>query len=118
MALDIIIAILLAAFTILMAFLGVYVTLHPAESDQIKRKYKVGFGLCALAACGLIGWQTYRNGAAQSELRQELGRIESNTNDIEQGSAGFLQAGKINVVPGYGSIVTGKKIAFNVWCDN
>jgi len=77
--LDIVIAIALMGDSVLMAYLGVHVTLHPADSDKTRFRYKVGFGLCALLACALIGWQTYRNDVAQSELKQELSRIESNT---------------------------------------
>jgi hypothetical protein len=46
-----------------------------------RRHIKVGFVLCAIVTCALIGLQTYRNNVAQGELKGELSRIEKNTKE-------------------------------------
>jgi hypothetical protein len=77
--LDIAIAIFIGVLTLTTAFLGIYVTLHPAGSDRAKLWYKLGFLVCGLFGCALIGVQTARNNQAQNELKSQLGRIEKNT---------------------------------------
>jgi hypothetical protein len=77
--LDIHIPIFVAAFTLVTAFLGMHVTLHPAETQQQKVWYKIGFLVCALVGCILVGVQAWRNNHAQGKLQAEIDRIEINT---------------------------------------
>lgn len=81
--LDIALAVLLGVLTLVTAYLGVHVTLHPVQSHREKWAYKIGFSVCGLAACILIGIQTYRNNAAQQELHSEISRIQNDTVRIE-----------------------------------
>ena len=73
MWLDITLSVALAIVTIAMAYLGVHVTLHPAESTRTRTAFKAGFSACAIVAVGLVIWQGTRNGMAQ---RQATGRID------------------------------------------
>jgi hypothetical protein len=79
--LDIFIVVALGIATLVTAYLGVHVTLHPAESQKEKQFYKIGFVVCGVLISFLAGWQAYRNNKTQNELSQELGRIEKNTNE-------------------------------------
>jgi hypothetical protein len=79
--LDIVLAIALAIFTLATAYLGVHVTIHPAETDKGKLAYKLAFGVCGLVACVLIGVQSYRNVMAQRALTAQMSRIEGNTKE-------------------------------------
>src|SRR5580700_2500994 len=72
MVVDIGISAALAILTIVMAYLGVHVTLHPADSKQSKRWYKIGFSSCAIAAVALVIWQGVRNGKAQGEFQRTV----------------------------------------------
>jgi hypothetical protein len=72
MGVDIAIAAGLAILTIAMAYLGVHVTLHPADSPRSRFWYKVGFSACAVAAVGLVIWQGVRNGRAQSAFKADI----------------------------------------------
>jgi hypothetical protein len=78
---DIAIAVALGLLTLLTAYLGVHVTLHPAESNKSKWAYKIAFTLCGLAICALIAVQTKRNSDTQDALRQEILQIEKNTKE-------------------------------------
>jgi hypothetical protein len=79
--LNIAIAVATAALMLTTAYLGVHVTLHPADSEGSKRNYKIGFSACATAACVLIGIQAYRTNKAQSAVDVKLGKIEKNTEE-------------------------------------
>ena len=79
--LDIGIAVLGAFVMLVTAYLGVHVTLHPAQTDKHKLAYKLGFGVCALLSCGLIGTQAYRNNKTQAGLQAAIDRIEKNTKE-------------------------------------
>jgi hypothetical protein len=72
MSIDVLIAATLALLTIVMGYLGVHVTLHPADSPGAKLLYKVGFCACAVAAVALVVWQGIRNGKAQSGFQQSV----------------------------------------------
>jgi hypothetical protein len=74
---DITIAALLTIVMIVMAYLGVHVTLHPADSPRSKRLYKGGFILCAFIAVALVFWQGVRNGKAQAALQRTVGDAAS-----------------------------------------
>lgn len=83
--LDICISASLAALTIVMAYLGVHVTLHPPnESPRARRRYKIGFLLCGVAAVFLVITQGVRANKAQrrasgeiADLRQDIGGAKS-----------------------------------------
>src|SRR4051812_36349816 len=81
---DIVLAVLLGLLTLITAYLGVHVTLHPAESHHEKLAYKIGFSACGVTACVLIGVQTYRNNAAQQQLQSEITHIQNDTGRIER----------------------------------
>jgi hypothetical protein len=83
--LDIAIAVFTALLTLATAYLGVHVTLHPAEDDSKKSRYKSSFIACGLSAAALIGVQTYRNSVAQEKLSAELSRIETQYRNAADG---------------------------------
>lgn len=82
--LDILLSVLLGVLTLVTAYFGVHVTLHPVQSHREKWAYKIGFTICGLAACVLIGIQTYRNSAAQQRLQAEVTHIQNDTVRIER----------------------------------
>ncbi len=45
---EIAMAVSLWVLTLITAYLGVHVTLHPAESASEKRRYKIGFCVCGI----------------------------------------------------------------------
>ena len=72
MWIDICISAALAVLTIIMAYLGVHVTLHPVESAMAKKLYKIGFCLCAFGTVSLVVWQGIRNAQTQNALRFDV----------------------------------------------
>src|SRR6516165_696697 len=64
---DILLAVVLAGFTFRLAYLGVYVSIHPPESDQEKKRLKREFWGLAILAVVLIGVQTVRNSITHKE---------------------------------------------------
>lgn len=72
MWIDVAISGVLAAITILMGYLGVHLTMHPAESRNARLCYKIGFASCAVVMVALVISQGVRNGRSQSSLREEL----------------------------------------------
>lgn len=111
--LDIVIAVLLGIFTLVTAYLGVHVTIHPAETEKGKWRYKSAFILCGTAACTLIGIQTYRNNDAQAAVRSQINRIDRNTIKV-----GYVSIGSIVPVDGSQKLVAGKTVALNVFFEN
>jgi len=79
--LDIVVAIATALITALTAYLGIHVTLHPAESPCSKKLYKAGFILSGAMGVALVGIQSYRNNVAQGALQSQLNRIEHNSQE-------------------------------------
>ncbi|MGB7549228.1 MAG: hypothetical protein WBM14_15925 [Terracidiphilus sp.] len=75
---DILIAVGICLLTAAMAYMGVHVTLHPPDSDNLKRAWKVGFCFVAVLACVLIAWQTKRGASTQSDLQVQLKDIRKN----------------------------------------
>jgi len=51
--LDVAIAVLLGIISIAMAYLGVHLTMHPAESPKARMAYKIAFASCALVEAAL-----------------------------------------------------------------
>lgn len=76
---DIVLAIAIFAFMAATAYLGVHVTLHPAETLTAKRTYRWRFAGLTVAAALLIAWQAYLNRQSQAELTAKLNRIQKNT---------------------------------------
>jgi hypothetical protein len=79
--LDIGISVAIGLVTLITAYMGAHVTLHPAESAEARILYKLMFAACGAVACVLIGWQTYRNNEAQTNLKEQLAQIERNTKE-------------------------------------
>jgi hypothetical protein len=80
--LDVVLAILVGVVTLVIAYLGVHVTLYPAESNKEKREYKVAFSVLGLLACAIIGLQTYRNDQSQEALKSQVSRLQSGVSQI------------------------------------
>ena len=76
---DIFLAIAIFLLTSAIAYLGVRVTLHPAETEVSKIKYKLGFVFLTAIAAGLILWQSIMNRKEQGELHSQLNKIQKNT---------------------------------------
>lgn len=83
MEMDIGISASLAIVTILMAYLGVHVTLHPAESDSKRRAYKAGFFVCAGIAVALVVLQGARNGATQTANINAMSSLQKDVKDAK-----------------------------------
>jgi hypothetical protein len=85
---DVVVAIAIALVTVGIAYMGVRVALHPAESEQARKRYKYAFWFFALFAIVLIGWQAYRTEKYQDRsstaIDKQGKRIESLTEDIRQ----------------------------------
>jgi hypothetical protein len=64
---DILLAVVLAGFTFRLAYLGVYVSIHPPESDKEKKRLKREFWGLAILAIVLIGVQTVKNSITHKE---------------------------------------------------
>lgn len=86
---DIFISGALAILTVAMAYLGVHVTLHPADSQREKLFYKVGFSTCAIFAVVLVVWQGARNSASQQNFMADVGtaKNEATAAKLEASSA-------------------------------
>jgi hypothetical protein len=82
--LDILIAVLIVCVTLVTAYLGVHVTLHPPDTVTSKRWYKVGFFLCGLIGCCLVAIQTWRNGKTQGEIIKILTHTDTTTEQISK----------------------------------
>jgi hypothetical protein len=76
---DILLPVVLFLVTSVTAYLGVRVTLHPAETPKAKRLYKVAFGVLTIIATGLIVWQSVLSRAEKTQLRTQLNQIQKNT---------------------------------------
>lgn len=83
---DVVISALLALLTIAMAYLGVHVTLHPTESPTLRKRYKWGFCLCALATVGLVVWQGVRNGRSQIRTSAQITALQGEVRDTKAAS--------------------------------
>lgn len=76
---DIALAVALFLVTSGTAYLGVHVTLHPAETSRAKSGYKITFAVLTLMAAGLITWQSILNRGEQGRLHAQLNSIQHNT---------------------------------------
>jgi hypothetical protein len=77
--LDVIIAVGNGLLAAVMAFMGIYLTLHPPEGALSKRWWKIAFIATAIAACLLVAWQTIRSNTTQASLQSQLDTIQRNT---------------------------------------
>lgn len=91
MWIDISIAAALAILTIGMAYLGVHVTLHPADSPAAKFWYKFGFSACAVGTVILVVWQGIRNGASQSAFTRRVSALTTQVGTLQSEVAGTRQ---------------------------
>jgi hypothetical protein len=64
---DILLAVVPAGFTFRLAYLGVYVSIHPPESDKEKKRLKREFWGLAILAVVLIDVQAVRNSITHKE---------------------------------------------------
>jgi len=76
---DILLAVFIFLVTAATGYLGVRVTLHPAETDREKAGYKIAFAVLTFIAAGLIAWQTAMNRTEQEKLNTQLNKIQKNT---------------------------------------
>ena len=81
---DVALTVLVFLSTAATGFLGVYVTLHPPETDKQKGRHKVWFVLLAIVTAGLIGRQAYYNRVQQGALREQLNTIRANTDKLKE----------------------------------
>lgn len=83
--LDVVISASLAAVTIIMAYLGVHVTLHPPnESPRAQFWYKMGFFICGVLAVSLVVTQGIRAGRAQRSASSQIAGLQK---DISKAAA-------------------------------
>src|ERR1700733_14423483 len=84
MWIDISISAVLAVLTIVMAYLGVHVTLHPTDDPKKVRWYKIGFRACATGAVALVIWQGVRNGNAQNGFMANIDYLNHQVKGLHQ----------------------------------
>jgi hypothetical protein len=78
MALTVTLAVAQAALTVLLAYLGMHVTLHPpSESQKKSRVFKVGFIACGVLAVGLVGFQGCLTSRSQRDSDNQMSRLRS-----------------------------------------
>jgi len=82
---DIAIAMGSAFLTFVIGIMGVYVTFRPPTTEKAKLWWLASFAVCAVMGCGLVGWQTYRNGKQQESLTDSVGKIRDGLNQSETG---------------------------------
>jgi hypothetical protein len=92
MVLDVSISAALAILTMLMGYLGVHLTMHPAESTKARLWYKTGFATCAVFMVGLVIWQGVRNGMSQLSLARQLSSGTTRISELS-GQVSSLQSG-------------------------
>jgi hypothetical protein len=83
MWIDILISAALAILTIVMAYLGVHVTLHPTDDPKKVRWYKIGFRACAASAVVLVIWQGVRNGNAENVFMANMGYLNRQVKGLQ-----------------------------------
>jgi hypothetical protein len=84
MGIDTLIAILLGVVTIVMAYMGMHVTIHPpGESVRVQRGYKLGFVLLALTAVLLLWWQGARSEQAQEQASNARRSAEKKIGELQ-----------------------------------
>ena len=85
---DILLAVVLAGFTFRSAYLGVYVSIHPPESDKQKKRFKREFWGLAILAVVLIGVQTVRNSTTYKEnsitQKESSARLEGRKRNTQE----------------------------------
>ena len=85
---DILLAVVLAGFTFRLAYLGVYVSMHPPESDKEKKRLKREFWGLAILAVVLIGVQTVRNSTTYKEnsitQKESSARLEGRKRNTQE----------------------------------
>lgn len=84
--LDLWIAIGSYGLTFALAFMGVYVTLHPPAEER-KLDWKVGFAAVGALSCLLIAVQTHRNIKSQNQLTLKIGNLQGEMDKIQHNTA-------------------------------
>jgi hypothetical protein len=82
--LDTSISAIILVLNLILAYLCLRLTLHPADEPVKKRKYKIGFIILASLVIVVGCIQTYRNYKAQDAVQGQLNRIDNNTKDPKQ----------------------------------
>src|SRR6266404_374403 len=81
---DIILSAALATLTIVMAYLGVHVTLHPPnESPRARLRYKAGFVICGILAVALVILQGIRTGKGQRDSATQIANLRSDIQGVK-----------------------------------
>lgn len=81
---DIAIAGLIALFTCAIAYMGVHVTLHPPESAEEKRNWKIGFLAAAALICICVLIQAVRNGRQQGSMEKSIANLNGSLKDANE----------------------------------
>jgi len=85
MSLEVFLSAALAACTIIMAYLGLHVTLHPPnDSPRARFWYKCGFFACGVCSIALIIWQGVRNTNAQRAFDSKVGELQGMIKDTRK----------------------------------
>jgi hypothetical protein len=88
---DVFLSVGLAILTLLVTgYLGMRVSLHPANSQTDKTKYKTGFLTCAGVAVLIVGMQSVRNVRAQHDSSEQIKKLQANV-DAAKGETETLR---------------------------
>jgi hypothetical protein len=79
---DVLLAIILSLIAARLGYLGVMLTMYPAESEVAKKRYKKAFIVWPLLATGLIVWQAVLTHKAQTALQTQLSGIANSIIDV------------------------------------
>jgi hypothetical protein len=97
---DILIGVGICLLMAVMAYMGMYVTLHTPTTDEEKTRWKLGFAALAVVSCLLVGWQIHRSTVSQNQLQDRLNNIRNPPTAEENAAAFFALENKArNTVP-------------------
>jgi len=67
-----------------MAYLGVHVTLHPANDTPKKaRRYKIGFIVCGILSVLLVIWQGWINGKSATAFQNSITDLQGQVSNLQ-----------------------------------
>lgn len=82
---DVVLAIVLGVLTFAMGYMGIHVTLHPPETQDAKRKWKISFSVVAFAAVVHTGLQAYLAHKSSAALEAAIkGEAERTRSEIQK----------------------------------
>jgi hypothetical protein len=76
MLIDVSISTALAILAIVMAYLGVHITMYTPDSPRKKLWFKIGFCSCATVTISLVIWQGIRNSKVQAFLQTQIAEFQ------------------------------------------